>query len=73
MLKYAYYNWRVAIFRSRVIEMMTLKAPPHSIEVRYVDPRGTPDSAGHDEAMRRYGLDRHTAPAYTIAIKGLKQ
>jgi len=67
------YNWRVSTFRSGVIEMIALKAPLYSIEVRYVDPKGTTNSVEHDEAMKRYRLDRHTASAYMIAIKGLKQ
>jgi len=65
------YNWKVATFRSSVIEMVTVKAPLYSIEVKYVDPRGTTNSVEHDEAMRGYGLDRHTASAYLIALKGL--
>jgi len=71
--KHENYNWRVATFRSSIIEMIALKAPPYSIEVRYVDPKGTTNSIGHDEVMRRYRLDKHTASAYMIAIKGLKQ
>jgi len=67
------YNWKTSIFRSSVIEMISMKAPLYSIEVRYVDPKGTTDSAEHDEAMKRYRLDRHTASAYMIAVKGLKQ
>jgi len=35
------YSWRVSIFRSRIIEMIALKAPLYSIRVGYVDPRGT--------------------------------
>jgi len=66
------YNYRVQIFRARIIERISVKAPLYSIEVKYVDPKGTTDSAEHDEAMTRYGLDRHTASAYMIAIKGLK-
>ncbi len=67
------YNWRVAVFRSSVIEMIALKAPLYAIKVAYVDPRGTSSSEEHVEVMRRYGLDRHTAPAHLIALKGLKQ
>jgi len=61
------YNWKVAVFRSGVIEMIALKAPLYSIEVRFVDPKGTTNSKEHDEAMKRLGLDRHTASAYLIA------
>ena len=67
------YNYRVSIFRNSIIEMIAMKAPLYSIEVKYVDPRGTTNSREHDEAMRKHGLDRHAASAYLIAIKGLKQ
>ena len=67
------YNWKVSIFRSRVIEMVASKAPLYGISVGYVDPRGTTHSKEHGEAMKKYGLDRHTASAYIIALKGLKQ
>jgi hypothetical protein len=67
------YNWKVATFRSRIIEMITRKAPLYAIRVAYVDPRGTTHSREHDKAMKRYGVDRHTASAYMIALKGLNQ
>jgi len=67
------YNWRVSIFRSSVIEMITMKAPLYSIETRYIDPKGTTNSIEHDEVMKRHRLDKHTASAYIIAMRGLKQ
>jgi len=66
------YNYRVSVFRSSVIEMIAMKAPLYAIKTIYVDPRGTTHSKEHDELMRKYGLDRHTASAYLIALKGLK-
>ena len=67
------YNWKVSVFRSRVIEMIATKAPLYAINVGYVNPKGTTHSKEHDEVMRKYRLDRHTASAYLIALKGLKQ
>jgi len=67
------YNWKVATFRSRVIEIIALKAPLYSIRVVYVDPKGTTNSKAHGEAMKKHRLDKHTASAYLIALKGLKQ
>jgi IS605 OrfB family transposase len=67
------YNYKVSVFRSSVIEMIALKAPLYGIEVKYVDPKGTTSSREHDNAMRKYRLDRHTASAYLIALKGLNQ
>ena len=49
-----------------------MKASLYSIEVKYVNPRGTTNSREHNETMRRYGLDRHTTSAYLIAMKGIK-
>jgi len=65
------YNHRVMVFRSSIIERITMKAPLYSIEVKYVNPKGTTNSTEHDELMRKHGLDRHTASAHLIAIKGL--
>jgi hypothetical protein len=70
--KHENYNYKKAVFRSSVIEMIELKAPLYGIEAKYVDPKGTTNSEEHDEAMKRYGLDRHTASAYLIALRGLR-
>jgi len=70
--KHENYNYRISIFRSSVIEMIALKAPLYGIEVKYVDPKGSTNSREHDNAMRKYRLDRHTASAYLIALRGLK-
>ena len=67
------YNWKVATFRSSVIEMIAMKAPLYSIDVKYVDPRGTTHSKEHVEIMRKHRLDKHTSSAYMTALKGLKQ
>jgi hypothetical protein len=67
------YNYKRSIFRSSIIEMVALKEPLYSIEAKYVDPKGTTSSREHDDVMRKYRLDRHTASAYLIALKGLKQ
>jgi hypothetical protein len=52
--------------------MIALKAPLYGIDVKYIDPEGTTNSREHDDAMKRYRLDRHVASAYLIALKGLK-
>ena len=66
------YNYKVSIFRSSVIEMIALKASLYSINVKYVDPKGTTSSREHDDVMRKYRLDKHTASAYLIALRGLR-
>jgi hypothetical protein len=65
------YNHKVSIFRSSIIERIAMKAPLYSINIKYVSPRGTTNSEEHDELMRKYRLDRHTASAYLTALKGL--
>jgi len=69
--KHENYNYKVSVFRSSVIERITMKAPLYSIETKYVDPKGTTNSLEHDELMKKYRLDRHIASAYLIALKGL--
>ena len=66
------YNYKVSVFRSSIIEKIVLKAPLYSIKVGYVNPKGTTNSEEHDELMRKYGLDKHTASAYLIALRGLR-
>jgi len=37
------------------------------------NPRRTTYSKEHDGVMRKYGLDRHTASAYLIALRGIER
>jgi hypothetical protein len=66
------YNYKRTIFRSSIIEMITLKAPLYDIKVKFINPKETTNSEEHDEIMKRNGLDRHVASAYLIALKGLR-
>jgi hypothetical protein len=70
--KHENYNYKVMTFRSSIIERITMTASLYSIRVSYVNPRGTTNSKEHDELMRKYRLDKHTASAYSIALKGLR-
>jgi hypothetical protein len=69
--KHENYNYKVSVFRSSIIERITMKAPLYSIEIKYVNPKGTTNSEEHDELMRKYRLDRHMASAYLVALRGL--
>jgi hypothetical protein len=69
--KHENYNYKVMTFRSSIIEKIAMKAPLYSIRLGYVNPKGTTNSTEHDELMRKYRLDKHTASAYSIALKGL--
>jgi len=67
------YNWKVMTFRSSITEMVAMKALLYSIKIEYVNPKGTTTSKEHVEVMWKYGLDRHTASAYLIALKGVER
>ena len=66
------YNYKKSIFRSSLIERIALKAPLYGLSVKFVNPKGTTSSKEYDKAMKRYGLDRHAASAYLIALKARK-
>jgi len=70
--KHENYNYKASVFRSSIIEKIAMKAPLYSIKVGYISPRGTTNSEEHDELMKKYGLDRHTASAYLTALRGLR-
>jgi len=67
------YNYKVSIFRNSIIERITWKAPLYGLQVITVNPKETTHSKEHNEIMRRYGLDKHMASAYLIALKGIKR
>jgi transposase len=67
-------NRKIARFaKKQLIQYGVVMALKYEFRVLLVDPKGTTSSIEHDEIMKRYGLDRHTASAYLIALKGLKQ
>ena len=63
------YNYKVSIFRNNIIERIIWKAPLYGLQATTVNPKGTTHSEDREYVMRRYGLDRHTASAYLIALK----
>ena len=65
------YNWKVSVFRNKIIKMIAMKAPIYGLCVSYVNPKNTTHSKEHDDIMTKYGLDRHTASAYIIALKSI--
>jgi len=66
------YNYRVLIFRNSIIERIIWKSPLYGLEVIPVTPKGTTHSKDHEYVMRKYGLEKHTASAYMIALKARK-
>jgi len=65
-------NRRISKFAKReLLEHAIVMSLKYGFKVLLVDPRGTTNSKEHDEAMKMHGLDRHTASAYLIALRGL--
>jgi hypothetical protein len=69
--KHENYNYKKAIFRNSIIERITMKTPLYGLNTEFVDPKGTTSSREHNEIMKRFGLDRHTASAYIIALRSI--
>ncbi len=63
------YNYKVSIFRNSIIERIMWKVPLYGLKTIPVNPKGTTHSEDHEHIMKRYGLDKHTASAYLIALK----
>ena len=67
-------NRKITRFAKReLLQHALAMAMKHGFKVHLIDPKGTTNSKEHDEVMKRHGLDRHTASAYLIALKGLKR
>lgn len=66
-------NRKIARFAKRATPLRS----SHGREVRLQStarlPKGTTKSKEHDEVMKIYGLDRHTASAYLIAFRGIER
>jgi hypothetical protein len=65
------YNWKVSTFRSRIIDMIALKAPLYGMSVGFVYPKGTTSSEENIVLQEKLRIDRHTASAIIIAMRGL--
>ena len=66
------YNYKVSVFRNSIIERLIWKAPLYGLRAILVNPKGTTRSEDHEYVMKHYGLDKHTASAYLIALKARK-
>ena len=67
------YNYRVARFSSSLAKAILDTARKLGVKTVEVDPKGTSNSKEHEYTMRKYGLDKHTASAYLIALRGKLQ
>jgi len=67
-------NRRITRFAKReLLQHGVVMAMKYGFKVLLVNPKGTTKSEEHDEAMKRCGLDRHTASAYIIALRGIER
>lgn len=58
--------------KKELLKYAIISSMKYGFKTLLINPRGTTSSPEREEMMRRYGLDRHTASAYLIALKGLK-
>jgi predicted transposase len=67
-------NRKISKFAKRQLLLHgILRSLREGLHVVLVDPRGTTNSEEHSKAMRRYGLDRHMASAYLVALRALSK
>ncbi len=65
-------NRKISRFAKReLLQYAVAMSLKYGFRVLLADPTGTTSSAEHYKSMKRYGLDRHTASAYLIALRGL--
>jgi hypothetical protein len=50
-----------------------MKAPLYGLNTKFVEPMETTSSIEHDEAIKRFRLDRYTASAYIIALRSIQK
>ncbi|NON62078.1 hypothetical protein [Acidianus sp. RZ1] len=66
-------NRRISRFAKRdLLSHGVIKSLRMGFNVILVDAKGTTNSFLHKNVMQRFGLDRHMASAYLIALRGLK-
>ena len=67
-------NRKISRFPKRKwLQYIMIQCLKHGLLIIPVDPKGTTHSKEHEEVMKRFGLDKHTASAYLIAKRGLEK
>jgi IS605 OrfB family transposase len=67
-------NRKITRFAKRqLIQYGVIMALKYGFKAILINTKGTTKSKEHDKIMQRCGLDRHTASAYLIALKRLRQ
>ena len=65
-------NRKITRFAKReLLQHAVVSAMKYGFKILLVNPRGTTNSKEHKEIMKKHGLDKHTASAYLITLKGL--
>ncbi len=67
-------NRKITRFAKReLLRHGTIMAMKYGFKILLTNPRGTTHSKEHNKAVRKHGLDRHTASAYLIALRGIER
>ena len=67
-------NRKITKFAKReLLQYGIVMSMKYGFKTLLVNPRGTTNSKEHDVIMRKYGLDRHVASAYLIALKSIRR
>ena len=67
-------NRKISRFaKKELLQYGVVMAMKYGFKVLLVNPKGTTSSKEHDIVMKKYGLDRHTASAYLIALRGIER
>jgi len=65
-------NRKISRFAKReLLHYVIVMSLKYGFKVLLADPKGTTSSAEHGRFMMKHGLDRHTASAYLVALRGL--
>ena len=71
LLFHSSYKYKIAIFRSLIIERIVWKVQLYGLKTVYVELNGATSSREHTEAMKKLRLDKNTANTYLIVLRAL--
>jgi len=59
--------------KKELLQYGIIMAMKYGFKVLLINPKGTTSSKEHSIVMKKYGLDKHTASAHLIALKGIER
>ncbi|OYT47981.1 MAG: hypothetical protein B6U85_03885 [Desulfurococcales archaeon ex4484_42] len=66
-------NRKITKFAKReLLQYGIVMSMKYGFKTLLINPKGTTHSSEHNYIMRKHGLDKHTASAYLIALKGIE-